>query len=68
MFLSSRVRLTTLPLSVSRLSVECRIHNISQLYKPQRPITGIALFFYFYNIFNYVLNHYIIKRCQQFVL
>jgi hypothetical protein len=40
------VGLTTLPPSVSRLSRQCRILNISQPYRPSRPITGTALVLY----------------------
>jgi hypothetical protein len=50
MFLGSQV-LTTLPPSVSRLSGQCVIFNISQSYRPPRPVTGIALlYFYSYSI------------------
>jgi hypothetical protein len=35
--------ITTLPPTVSRLSRQCGIPNISQPYRPRRPVTGIAL-------------------------
>jgi multisubunit Na+/H+ antiporter MnhE subunit len=34
--------------SVSQLSRQCGIFNISQPYRPPRPVTGIPLLFYFY--------------------
>jgi hypothetical protein len=37
------VGLTTLPPSLIRLSIQCGILNISQLYRSPRPVTGIAL-------------------------
>jgi hypothetical protein len=37
------VGLTTLPPSVSPLSRQCGILNISQIYEPPRPGTGVAL-------------------------
>jgi hypothetical protein len=48
MFLGSKVRLSTLPPSVSRLSRQCGILNISQAYRPPRLVTGISLLFFFY--------------------
>jgi hypothetical protein len=38
--------LRTLPPSVSRLSKQCGILNISQPYRPPQPVTGIALLYY----------------------
>jgi hypothetical protein len=37
---------------VSRLSRQCGIPNISQPYRPPRPVTGIAILYLFYFIFH----------------
>jgi hypothetical protein len=41
----------TLPPFLSWLSRQCGILNISQPYRPPRPVTGITLLFYMYMMF-----------------
>jgi hypothetical protein len=47
---NAAVGLTTLPQSMSRLSMQCGILNISQPYRPPRPVMGIALLFLYISI------------------
>jgi hypothetical protein len=49
------VGLTTLPPSVSKLSRQCGILNISQRYRPPSPVTGIALLYLYIYIYIYKL-------------
>jgi hypothetical protein len=57
--------LTTLPPSVSRLSRQCEILNISQPYRLPKSVTGIALlFFLLIYVIGYVLT-VILRRFPQ---
>jgi hypothetical protein len=53
MFLGSKVRLVRGAdnLTISRLSRQCGILNISLPYRPVRPVTGIA--YTFFTIYNF---------------
>jgi hypothetical protein len=49
---------------VSRLSRQCGVLNISQPYRPPRPVTGIALLFFTFFMFGGEIMHSSI-RCLR---
>jgi hypothetical protein len=57
------VGLITLPPSMSRLSRQCGILNISQPYKPPRPVTGIVLFYLFFSLSGAKPKIFVYKEC-----
>jgi hypothetical protein len=59
------VGLTTLPPSVSRLSAQCEILNISQPYRPPRPVRGIAFTCTFFLLLFLLCFSYFADMCNS---
>jgi hypothetical protein len=58
---SRRVRLTSPP-SVSRLSKKCGVFDVSQPFRPPRPVTGIVLLSFLILSVNVSSAHYALTR------